>query len=669
MAKNESYKTRQYKDKVLKRISEIGLSQTIKEFEGLIGSSTIRRWNDPEKMERDRLLAYNRYQRKKDDPEFKKRNRESFQKYVSSEQGQNVFNNYQKQYQIDNRELLIEKKRNYYKNNKEACNSRCKEYNLRNFEKMSLAKKKYAKTYKERRNQLEREKYSNSMLHRLKHLLRTDLSNIIRNSVSKYENSLNAMDVLGCSIEQFKEHLSKQFKNGMCWENYGRWHIDHIIPVSSVKDENDVEQIRKVFHYSNMQPLWAIENLIKYNRNCYDMSNDIQYPNSLNSKGSLIFVESDDFSNIENYSNEQKSYYKTVLNYFNTVFDNVKFFERSDYENFIERYSSCFCEYYTIDVYGSKELYTKNVSKYESKFPHMRFFDISEIDFSNFLDLDYSYSEEQMCREFELLCSKKGSFDSIPVYNKIVLTNQIHFYDKERKLLQNPEVFEKLVKNRVKYKGKTVNELSSKELLIGLKISRIYKGGYSHFSPLWFKAFIEKYDIKTVYDPCGGWGHRLLGGLQLERYIYNDISKKTFNGVKNIVEKFQISNAVIYNNDCSTFTPTEDYEAVFTCPPYFNLEVYESGIFPSEGSYMIWWENTIKSCLKSNLKYFSFVINHTYIKMLKSIIEEKFQILKHVEDIQVGKNSRSHFERARNSETSNREEFLVIYSLDDRGTL
>jgi len=63
-------------------------------------------------------------------------------------------------------------------------------------------------------------------------------------------------------IEQLKEHLEKQFDENMTWDNYGEWHIDHIIPLSSANTE---EEMYKLCHYTNLQPLWAIDNIIKAN--------------------------------------------------------------------------------------------------------------------------------------------------------------------------------------------------------------------------------------------------------------------------------------------------------------------------------------------------------------------------------------------------------------------
>lgn len=73
--------------------------------------------------------------------------------------------------------------------------------------------------------------------------------------------------MLGCSKQELVEHLESQFQDGMSWENYGLhgWHIDHIIPVSSF-DISEPNQLKKCFHFSNLQPLWAIDNLRKSNK-------------------------------------------------------------------------------------------------------------------------------------------------------------------------------------------------------------------------------------------------------------------------------------------------------------------------------------------------------------------------------------------------------------------
>ena len=70
------------------------------------------------------------------------------------------------------------------------------------------------------------------------------------------------MKLIGCSIEELKQYLGKQFTEGMSWQNYGKWHIDHIRPCASF-DLKKLNEQKKCFHYSNLQPLWAKDNLCK----------------------------------------------------------------------------------------------------------------------------------------------------------------------------------------------------------------------------------------------------------------------------------------------------------------------------------------------------------------------------------------------------------------------
>jgi len=74
----------------------------------------------------------------------------------------------------------------------------------------------------------------------------------------------SSVELLGCSVDELKAHLESQFLPGMSWDNHTvhGWHMDHILPCSSF-DLSDEEQQRKCFHYSNLQPLWAIDNLKK----------------------------------------------------------------------------------------------------------------------------------------------------------------------------------------------------------------------------------------------------------------------------------------------------------------------------------------------------------------------------------------------------------------------
>lgn len=81
------------------------------------------------------------------------------------------------------------------------------------------------------------------------------------------QKSCSAVKDLGCTVSELRQHLESKFQIGMSWDNYGvyGWHIDHVIPLSSF-DLTDQEQFKKACHYTNLQPLWAIDNIKKGNK-------------------------------------------------------------------------------------------------------------------------------------------------------------------------------------------------------------------------------------------------------------------------------------------------------------------------------------------------------------------------------------------------------------------
>ena len=94
--------------------------------------------------------------------------------------------------------------------------------------------------------------------YKLKCYLRSRLSNVVK----KNKKSNTIIKLLGCSIGKLKLHLQNQFKINMTWKNYGKWHIDHIKPCAKF-DLSKASEQRKCFHYTNLQPLWAKENISK----------------------------------------------------------------------------------------------------------------------------------------------------------------------------------------------------------------------------------------------------------------------------------------------------------------------------------------------------------------------------------------------------------------------
>jgi hypothetical protein len=158
-----------------------------------------------------------------------------------------------------------EKIKKYIKDTKEKRKERQKKYREENKEKVKNIKKNYynknKKTILEKQKKYRTKKCKNDINYKLRRIIRRRIYGVLIES-KKANKSNKTFDLLGCNILEVREHLEKQFKDGMTWENHGEWHIDHIIPCASF-DLTDPEQQKKCFHYTNIQPLWASENLSK----------------------------------------------------------------------------------------------------------------------------------------------------------------------------------------------------------------------------------------------------------------------------------------------------------------------------------------------------------------------------------------------------------------------
>ncbi len=97
--------------------------------------------------------------------------------------------------------------------------------------------------------------------------LRKNMSNRIKVAFKRYKSLKKDYGTMtkyiGCTMEEFVAYFESKFEEGMTWENYGEWHIDHIKPLAMF-DLEDQEQVTEAFNYANMQPLWAEDNLKKH---------------------------------------------------------------------------------------------------------------------------------------------------------------------------------------------------------------------------------------------------------------------------------------------------------------------------------------------------------------------------------------------------------------------
>jgi hypothetical protein len=77
---------------------------------------------------------------------------------------------------------------------------------------------------------------------------------------SKVNKSKSTQSLLGCSWKQAMAHIENQFKDGMTWDNYGKWHVDHVVPLAYA---STIKEVEILCLYGNLQPLWAIDNFKK----------------------------------------------------------------------------------------------------------------------------------------------------------------------------------------------------------------------------------------------------------------------------------------------------------------------------------------------------------------------------------------------------------------------
>lgn len=159
-------------------------------------------------------------------------------------------------YRDKHREELIEYSRTYYQTNKKEQRLKQNAYYKANSKRLNKARAKSHREYEKIRRRTD-------INHRLRNYLRNRIGSAIRN----YYKSGSAVRDLGCTIEHLKQYLESKFQPGMTWENHGKhgWHIDHIKPLSSF-DLTDREQFLQACHYTNLQPLWAKDNLKKRDR-------------------------------------------------------------------------------------------------------------------------------------------------------------------------------------------------------------------------------------------------------------------------------------------------------------------------------------------------------------------------------------------------------------------
>ena len=162
-------------------------------------------------------------------------------------------------YYEENRNTVLERNTKYREENLDKIKIRQKEYYQENIEEKKLQQKEYRRKNRKKLTEYTRNRYATN--HNNYKLYR-----VCRDMVRRAYLAINTTKdektrkFLGYSARDLKQHIEKQFKEGMTWDNYGDWHIDHIIPISRAET---YEEAKVLSQLSNLQPLWAEENLKK----------------------------------------------------------------------------------------------------------------------------------------------------------------------------------------------------------------------------------------------------------------------------------------------------------------------------------------------------------------------------------------------------------------------
>lgn len=242
--------SQKYAIKNKERIRAMRIEWIIKNKEKLVADK--KRWDikNKEKIRqyiatnRDRINAYARSWKKNNPEKIKEQNRKYKKKY--KEKYPEKFKNSIKKYEFKNKEQIKKQKALY---------------RLNNLDKINAQRKLSAPKHRNMANAWQKRKRSEDVLFKLS----GDIRKGIYKSMKRYGYTKRSKtnQILGCDYETFKQHIERQFTKGMGWDNSGKWHFDHIVPVSSAKTE---DEIIKLNHYTNFQPLWARDNIVKGNK-------------------------------------------------------------------------------------------------------------------------------------------------------------------------------------------------------------------------------------------------------------------------------------------------------------------------------------------------------------------------------------------------------------------
>lgn len=204
------------------------------------------------------------------------------------------------------------------------------------------------------------------------------------------------------------------------------------------------------------------------------------------------------------------------------------------------------------------------------------------------------------------------------------------FYARELELWEKDPVHKNmslrgfLYANRHKYTGKLPGELSDLQLIRGFTVSGVLKG-YTVFDTTAMDEAMTKYGILSVYDPCAGWGERMLychhHGIP---YVGVDVNRALEPGYGTMVEELGMERQRFVIDDSSRRVPNVHADAVVTCPPYGGIEIYSAAGAENldDAGFLAWWSQVVSNAMAANPRLFCFQINRRWRDNMLEIVEK-----------------------------------------------
>lgn len=450
----------------------------------------------------------------------------------------------------------------FYSKNKEKIKEYYKEW-LKNTDKEKLKentkkwREKNIEKIREKNRENQKKRINSDPQYKLAQRFRTAIwQNIKDNGLTKYKSTF---DLLPYTFDELKQHLENQFEPGMTWDNYGEWHIDHVIPQSHFNyTTTDSDEFKMCWSLNNLKPLWGKINLSKNDVLSYltlpmvrelknlQINNEIKYKTPLISKDYLsCVIEKNGKEYVEEFIDDIIDLIWKVSPTLPKIDTNENFNKLKEYINNLD----------PLDSDGN--IVNAKVNSYGNMFLKSRF--------NSYWESSYKNSKSPVN-----LWANRNALKTVLKY-RLGLNN-------------SGEVF----------------DISLYQMIKGISATR---SSISFFKPL-LAAYIYKSNLgdinnPTVFDPSAGFGGRLLGFKSVYpngKYIACEPNKKTYTELLNLVDELKLTNVELYNCKFEDFTINFDYDFAFTSIPYFDLETYSN---PVDYNSFEDWENTFMNKILS----------------------------------------------------------------------